>query len=118
MRFVEQAKLLSIHVFAYSKRAGTPAAIMPNQVPEDIKRVRSTSLIKKQEEIKRSVLQNMITNFPIANVLFETYDGTHAYGHTDSFVEVKVPMASPPPEDIVPVRLCCTDGEICKGILI
>lgn len=118
MRFVEEAKLLSIHVFAYSKRAGTPAATMPNQVPEDIRRVRSASLIAKQAEIRRKVLQNVIADSPTVNVLFETHDGTYGYGHTDSFIEVKVPMVSPPPTDIVPVRLCCTDGEICQGILI
>ena len=117
MRFVEQARLLSIHVFAYSKRAGSIAASMPNQVPEDIKRQRSASLIQKQSETRKQVLQDVISSSPDVNVLFETYDGTYGYGHTDSFIEVKVPLSSPPPADIVPVHLCCTDGEICRGIL-
>ncbi len=118
MRFIEQVRLLSIHVFAYSKRAGTVAASMPGQVPEDVKHRRSASLIQKQAEIKQSILQDVISNSPDANILFETYDGIYAYGHTDSFIEVKVPLSSPPPAEIVPVRLCCTDGDVCRGVLI
>ena len=38
MRFVSEAGLLDAHVFAYSKREGTPAASYENQVPEQTKR--------------------------------------------------------------------------------
>lgn len=116
--FVEQAQLLSIHVFTYSKRAGTVAATMPNQVAPDIKRARSASLINKQSQIRQKILNEVISNSPQVKVLFETYDGKYAYGHTDSFIEVKVPSTVPLPEDILPVMLLSTDGEVCTGELI
>ncbi|MBQ9079973.1 MAG: tRNA (N(6)-L-threonylcarbamoyladenosine(37)-C(2))-methylthiotransferase MtaB [Clostridia bacterium] len=118
LEFVEQARLLSIHVFAYSRRAGTVAASMPDQIPESVKHDRSASLIQKQAQIKKDILQNVISSSPDATVLFETYDGTYAYGHTDSFIEIKVPLASPPPADIVPIKLLSTDGEVCTAKLI
>ncbi len=116
--FVEEARLLSIHVFAYSRRAGTVAATMPNQVPSGIKHARSASLIQKQSKIRREILSNVIANSPRTEVLFETHDGKYAYGHTDSFIEVRVPSASPLSENILPVMLLSTDGEICTGELI
>lgn len=116
--FVDKARLLSIHVFAYSRRAGTVAATMPNQIPSDVKHARSASLISKQAQIRREILAEVISKSPRVEVLFETHDGKYAYGHTDSFIEVRVPAASPLPEDIFPVMLLSTDGEICTGELI
>jgi threonylcarbamoyladenosine tRNA methylthiotransferase MtaB len=40
-----------IHVFKYSKRPGTPAAEMPNQIPEEIKNKRSAALIRMSDRI-------------------------------------------------------------------
>lgn len=115
MRFVEQAGFLGVHVFAYSKRAGTPAATMSNQVPEDIKRARSASLIAKQACIRRNILQNVISTSPITTILPETFDGTYIYGHTASFIEVRVPTAAHPGHEPMRVRLDGIDGDICTG---
>ena len=118
MDFIEKAKLLSIHVFSYSKRAGTVAATMPNQIPEDIKKQRSASLISKQAQIKRSILENVISSSPCADFLLETYDGEFAHGHTASFIEVRIPAKCPPPSGIIPIKLISTDGEICTAKLM
>lgn len=40
-RFVEQAQFSRVHVFPYSKRAGTPAASLPLQVPDVVKQARA-----------------------------------------------------------------------------
>lgn len=45
MEFVKKVAFADIHVFKYSKRAGTKAAVMPDQVPEDRKHHRSGQLI-------------------------------------------------------------------------
>lgn len=44
MRLVEQSPLSHLHVFSYSRRPGTPAAGMRNQIQESIKRERSEAL--------------------------------------------------------------------------
>ena len=46
MEFVKKVGFSSIHVFKYSKRAGTKAADMPDQIPENIKNTRSSELIE------------------------------------------------------------------------
>jgi threonylcarbamoyladenosine tRNA methylthiotransferase MtaB len=45
MEFVKRVGFSHIHVFKYSKRAGTKAADMPDQIPEEIKNQRSDELI-------------------------------------------------------------------------
>lgn len=117
MRFVESARFLGIHVFAYSKRAGTPAADMPNQVSESIKHARSASLIAKQAQIIHDVLQNVISTEPLTTILPETFDGAYVYGHTASFIEVRVPADAHPGHELLRVRLDGIDGDICTGTI-
>ena len=47
--FLEEVDFYEMHVFKYSKRKGTKAAVMENQVPEDIKTKRSNVLLKIDE---------------------------------------------------------------------
>ena len=42
-----------IHVFPYSKRQGTPAATMPNQVVDELKSMRAKELRDLSDELKR-----------------------------------------------------------------
>ncbi|OEF96944.1 tRNA (N(6)-L-threonylcarbamoyladenosine(37)-C(2))-methylthiotransferase MtaB [Vulcanibacillus modesticaldus] len=44
-RFIEEIGFAELHVFPYSKRSGTPAAKMKDQVPENIKHQRVQKLI-------------------------------------------------------------------------
>ena len=44
VRFLEDLRPAFIHVFPYSKRPGTPAAVMPGQVPESEKAARAARL--------------------------------------------------------------------------
>lgn len=91
MRFIEQARFLTIHAFPYSARRGTPAAAMKNQVPEAIRHERVRLLYAKQEEIQREILSEQLQKQATAEVLFEDYKDGFAYGHMDNFVQVRVP---------------------------
>lgn len=50
MAFLEKVEFYETHIFKYSKREGTKAAVMPEQVPEDIKTKRSNALIALGKE--------------------------------------------------------------------
>lgn len=58
--FVDKVNFYETHIFKYSKREGTRAAVMKNQVPEQIKAERSTQLIelgaKKQEAYEKEMV--------------------------------------------------------------
>ena len=57
---IRQARYCTAFTFIYSKRTGTPAAKMENQVPEQIKAERSAQLIelgaKKQEAYEKEMV--------------------------------------------------------------
>lgn len=50
--FMKAINYSEMHVFPYSKRTGTPAARMENQIDEEIKNVRVQELIDLSEEMQ------------------------------------------------------------------
>lgn len=55
LSLVEEVKYDSAFTFIYSKRTGTPAAAMENQVPEDVVKDRFDRLLAKVQDIARTV---------------------------------------------------------------
>lgn len=88
--FVKEARFIDAHVFAYSRRAGTPAADYDGQIPECEKKRRSAYLIDVKNQVRDSVLDEMVRDAKTLSVILETYDGTFYSAHSDSFVEVRV----------------------------
>ena len=54
--FLEEIKFFETHIFKYSRRKGTRAAGMENQVPDSIKNVRSNELILLNENEKSGII--------------------------------------------------------------
>ncbi len=116
--FFERERFLHLHIFPYSKRAGTPAATMNNQVPENIKKERLHMLEEQQKAIKKELLEEFVLNSPSTTVLFESYDGEHILGHTPNFIEVKVKSNAPRGNELLSVKPTHTDGEYVYAELI
>lgn len=115
VEFVKQAKFLSAHIFQYSKRKGTLASSMPNQVPENIKAERSAKLIALQNQIRASLLDEALGNE--YDVLFETHSEGFSFGHTNSFIEVAVKSNKPLTSEIARVKIIGNDGSRCIATL-
>lgn len=89
--FIERISFYETHIFKYSKRQGTRAAVMENQVPEQVKTARSNVLIalgkKKKQEYEARMLGRTV------EVLMEeevTLDGeVWQTGHTREYVKVR-----------------------------
>ena len=90
LRFVGEARFLDAHVFAYSRRPGTPAADYPDQVPEDVKRERSARLIAEKNRVRDEVLTGLVREGKPLSVVMETKNGNTYTSHADTFVEVHV----------------------------
>jgi threonylcarbamoyladenosine tRNA methylthiotransferase MtaB len=119
MDFARRARFLMIHVFPYSKRQGTPAAVMPDQVPGEIKKQRVAALSALSADIRREILTELIEKKTILPVLFETYTEGTAVGHTPNFIEVHVPVPTSLHAQTHNVRLVALteDGTGCIGQL-
>lgn len=77
-----------IHVFPYSVRPGTPAATMPNQVPEPVKKERVHRLEAVGERTAAKFRQSSVGS--VKEVLIETIDAEKntADGLTDTYIRV------------------------------
>src|SRR5208283_1856080 len=53
LEFCREISFARIHVFSYSPRSGTEAAIMPGQVPDKVKKERSQQMLALAEESSR-----------------------------------------------------------------
>ena len=90
LRFVGEARLLDAHVFAYSKREGTPAAEMTNQVPDQVKKERSARLMAECARVRDSILDEIVAlEKPLACILESEKKGVYT-AHSDSYIEVRV----------------------------
>jgi threonylcarbamoyladenosine tRNA methylthiotransferase MtaB len=113
--FAEKAKFLMIHIFPYSKRAGTVAASMSGQIPEPVKHARLKELSGVQEEIRKEILASYVNT--VQDVLFETYSNGMLYGHTKEFIEVSCPGDATLGAEIHPVFITGSDKDRCFGTL-
>lgn len=85
--FVRRARFLSMHVFAYSRRRGTPADTYPNQVEEGVKSKRSQILMALGQQIRDEILDEIVAKGAPLRLLLETKQGNAWHGHTDEFIE-------------------------------
>ena len=111
--FAEQAGFLHIHVFPYSKREGTPAAVMKDQIPEAVKHERVGILSRISEESCAHILDGVLADpdTPLT-ILPETRGRGFVMGHTPDFLEVKVLTDRPLSKTEVTVRPLRREGEI------
>lgn len=89
LRFAEECGFAKMHIFPYSKRKGTPAEAMPNQVEENIKAERAARLAQLDEKLHRQMLLSMVGK--TEEVLFEQpVDGEHMEGLCGPYLRVIV----------------------------
>ena len=88
--FLEEIKPAFIHVFPYSRRAGTPAAVMPDQVPENVKTQRVAVLEDMCARLHRDFCA--MNSGREEEVLFESKsrDGKMS-GYTRNYIKVEMP---------------------------
>ncbi|WP_169081979.1 tRNA (N(6)-L-threonylcarbamoyladenosine(37)-C(2))-methylthiotransferase MtaB [Paenibacillus sp. PL91] len=90
-RFMEELKFAEMHVFPYSKRTGTPAARMEEQVDEEIKNERVHKLIDLSEKMQLAYAKQYVGE--VLDVIPERdYKGAPGtglvMGYTDNYIQV------------------------------
>ena len=115
--FVRKAEFLTVHIFPYSKRAGTPAAEMKGQISTEEKSRRLHALEAICAENTKRILEREILESPEREVLFETFKDGYAYGHTDDFLEICVKSERDMRGEIAKVELISSDGKQIFGLL-
>ncbi len=60
MNFVDEMEFNRLGVFAYSAEEDTPAASMPDQIPEEVKKERRDELMELQQEVAFDLAEDMV----------------------------------------------------------
>ena len=87
--FVNLIKFSDIHVFPFSKRTGTRASKLSNQVNGSVIKKRSLKLISLSEKLKNEYNKKFLGKELL--ILIETTKNDFSYGHSDNFINVKIP---------------------------
>ncbi|MCI8361472.1 MAG: tRNA (N(6)-L-threonylcarbamoyladenosine(37)-C(2))-methylthiotransferase MtaB [Clostridiales bacterium] len=113
--FVREIGFAKAHVFAYSRRSGTAADRMPEQLSRQVKEDRSRRMIQAAEEVRRTFLQSQVGL--TCPVLFETCTDGILEGCTPNYTFVHVPGSPALCGGIYSVRIAGLDDGGCTGVL-
>lgn len=103
-----------LHIFSYSPRAGTRAAAMPDQVPDQIKRARSRELHALGQKLKRALLERQCGRSVKVLIEGRSSDaaGPFLTGYTPNYLPVRLRDAEAQSVNcILPARLGIVTAE-------
>ena len=121
LEFLRRIRLFETHVFKYSRRRGTRAAVMQDQIPEPVKTRRSQILLELDRENSAAYLLEQKGRR--AEILIEEkliLDGTeYQVGHTKEYIRAAVRSEQDLTNKIIPVRIEDMIGErLCMAELL
>ncbi len=115
--FVRKVGFSHVHVFKYSKREGTKAARMPDQIPENIKNQRSDALIMASEQMAEEYSEQFMGR--IEKILFEEEleadGGRYQVGHNERYLKLAVKTEENLSNQVLPVKIY---GKLTQEILL
>lgn len=117
-RFIAEIEFSELHVFPYSKRTGTPAARMENQVPDDVKNERVHRLIALSDQLAKQYASKFERE--ILEVIPEERDDSGFYtGYSDNYLKIRFPAeAKNLIGEIVRVKITKAGYPINEGELV
>ncbi len=107
--FLKEIGFAKTHVFAYSRRKGTPAYSYDNQITNAEKAERSKKMMAAAAHSEKQFLQSQVGK--TLSVLFENYDGIYAYGYTKNYCRVKLKSNTSLENQLLSVVITDSDGE-------
>lgn len=120
---IRDNKFSELHVFPYSKRTGTPAARMEDQVDEEVKNDRVHRLIALSDQLAKEYASNyegeVLEIIPEEKFMEEPSKDHHYVGYTDNYLKVVIPGTEDMLGKIVKVKLTkagypYNDGEFVE----
>ena len=110
--FLKKIKFYKIHTFKYSRRKGTVAEKMPNQISPEVQEQRSKKVIGLSNEMQKEIDEQYLNKK--VEVLFEEKQGEYYKGHTKNYM-----MVNAKSEEDLTNRICEVELiEIRKNELI
>jgi threonylcarbamoyladenosine tRNA methylthiotransferase MtaB len=121
LAFIKKCAFSAMHIFPYSKRPGTPAADMPEQVPKAMKQERARKASEAAGEMARAYAKSCVGS--VLEVLFEReedgrwFGQSMSVGHAGNYLEVRAEGADLRNKRL-PVRIKCEKDGLLFGEII
>lgn len=106
--FIKEHKFSELHVFPYSKRTGTPAARMTDQVDEEVKNERVHRLIALSDQLAKeyaSTFEDEVLEVIPEEIYKEAPDQGLYVGYTDNYLKVVFPATEEMVGKLVKVKI-------------
>lgn len=97
--FLKKIRFYKIHTFKYSRRKGTVAEKMPNQISPEVQEQRSKKVIELSNEMQKEIDEQYLNKK--VEVLFEEKQGEYYKGHTKNYM-----MANAKSEEDLTNKIC------------
>lgn len=120
-RFMEQMGFSEMHVFPYSKRTGTPAARMEDQIDEEEKNQRVHELIELSEKMQLAYASRFVGH--VLDVIpegvdVEKPDSGWIVGYTDNYLQIAFEGSQDLKGSLVKVKITEAGVNTCKGVCV
>lgn len=119
--FIKKHQFSELHVFPYSKRTGTPAARMEDQVPEDVKNDRVHRLIALSDQLAKEYAskfeQTVLEVIPEEQITEGPYSGLYI-GYSDNYLKVVFPASDQLVGEIVSIEITKAGYPYNEGKII
>jgi len=113
-RFIKTQKLCGLHVFSYSPRPGTKAALLP-QLPPEVIKARAEKLRELDKKLRAAFADSLVGS--VQEVFIEEYGTQGLRGVTSNFQPVMLENVPADLRGLVQVKIIAVKGPLCTGIL-
>ncbi|MCA1056196.1 tRNA (N(6)-L-threonylcarbamoyladenosine(37)-C(2))-methylthiotransferase MtaB [Rossellomorea aquimaris] len=112
--FIKEQKFSELHVFPYSKRTGTPAARMDDQIDEEVKNERVHRLIELSNQLAKEYASGFEDEV-LEVIPEEVYDDGRYVGYTDNYLKVVFPASEEMVGQLVKVKISKAGYPLNEG---
>ncbi len=118
--FIARMGFSELHVFPYSKRSGTPASVMPDQVDKEVKDRRVSELIALSNQLNEQYAKRFLNK--VVEVIPEREHGLPGSGlisgHSDNYLHVVMQGSKELIGSVVRVKIKETSAGECRGTIV
>ncbi len=116
LRICREARFSRLHVFPYSPREGTPAATMPDQIPNSVAKQRAAKLIAAGEELAAEFAASLVGRDDVV-LAEERLEGDRVGGYSSRYMRTILPDTGISTGELYEVRLSGSEGPESLGKL-
>jgi threonylcarbamoyladenosine tRNA methylthiotransferase MtaB len=116
-RYLESLPFSYLHVFTYSRRRGTPAADMPDQVPHEVALARN-HVLRELSERKRETFARSMMGMRLEVVLQTSEGNGWLRGVTDNYLQLRVQAPAVMLQRLVACEVEAVEGALLVGRLV